>query len=173
MRVNLSVNRQVVKILWNFHSLLLVHFRPHWAKPKVPPLCWRRHISPLSNKRISNFASNIVMLFCTFSSWSEILKSESFGWWGLHSACRAIATSSQYCLFNQLHFSLQNYTRCCTAHTIHYALYFQTLPLEPSLRMLRQHVRIENWKMYTLRTRVAEVARPRDRRSPLAQEPLR
>ena len=119
-------------------------FQASLGKAKSSPLCWRRHISPLSNKRISNFASNIVMLFCSISSSSEILKSESFGWRGLHSACRAIATSSQYCLFNQLHFSLQNYTRCCTAHSIHYTLYFETLPLEPPLRTLRQQVRIEN-----------------------------
>ena len=63
MTVNLSVHRQVLKILWNFHSLRSA-FQASLGKAKSsPPSCWRRHISPpLSNKRISNFMSNIVML---------------------------------------------------------------------------------------------------------------
>ena len=77
-----------------------VHFRPHWVKPKVPPLLATAYFTFLSNKRI---------LKCQMSSYTFPIKAKSSPEEDLEGgfSMRAVATSSLYCLFNQLQWGLE------------------------------------------------------------------
>ena len=101
-----------------------VHFRPHWVKPKVPPLLATAYFTFLSNKRI---------LKCQMSSYSRYISYQSqiiswgrLGGWLLHAGscnlftilplqpiamgARVQATAFALHCFSLLHYSSINIT---------------------------------------------------------------
>ena len=97
--LTLSIYHSFVEF-WRFSEILCeLHFRLHWAKPKVPWLAAAAYFTFLSNKRTSKHHRVLVLhpAILVIQSKKENL---------LKTRCLVVAgsncSSSQYCLFSRL-----------------------------------------------------------------------